>query len=371
MIDFKIRIFQPIVPEYRVALFNGLGTRYGENVEVWASEGSGQDKSYPLQMTRYNYNHKLLKIGSLRWQRGFSLRGLKKRDVVVVCGDVHQLSSLWIAAKAKLRGIGVVWWGHHRSARSTEIRIKIRLAIARRLSDVFLAYTKTGIKYLEECGFEHGRVFATGNTVDQEPIQRAIENVRIDDGVRAHQPYVLSCGVLREKMHLELLIKAMADARLANLKLVVIGDGAMRVMWQKLADDLDVGKRITWVKGTRDQEVMAPWFLGAKAFVYPGSIGLSILHSLSYGLPVITHGNACHQMPEFEAMEDGKNGLCFKEGDAKDLAEKILSVLDDDECLAAMSKCAKETASHYTMDAMVSNFAEAIEATHRDCRKEE
>ncbi len=366
MIDFKIRIFQPGVPEYRVAVFNGLGKRYGENIEVWASEGAGQDKSYPLQTIRYDYNHPLLKVGSLCWQRGFSLCGLKRGDAVVICGDVHQISSLWIAFMAKLRGIGVVWWGHHRTSTSTEIRIRIRLAIARRLSDVFLSYTKTGIKYLEERGFKHGCVFATGNTVDQEPILRAIQNVKIDDGVRARQPYVLCCGVLREKMHLELLIKAMADARLANLNLVVIGDGVMKKSWQKLADDLGVGQRITWIQGTRDQEVMAPWFLGAKAFVYPGSIGLSILHSLAYGLPVITHGNADRQMPEFEAMEDGKNGLCFKEGDVEDLADKILSVFDDDLRLAEMSRCAKETASHYTMDAMIAHFAEAIEAAHRN-----
>lgn len=358
----KVRIFQPVVPEYRVALFNGLGKRYGENIEVWAAEGEGQDKSYPLQTIRYDYNHPFVKFGPLRWQRGLSLSGLKKGDVIVVCGDVHQLSSLWIAFKAKLRGIGVVWWGHHRTATSRKLAVAIRLAIARRLSDVFLAYTKTGIKYLEERGFRHGRIFATGNTVDQKPIQMAIENAKIDDGVRAHQPYVLCCGVLREKIHLELLIEALADKQLANLKLVVIGDGAMKEAWQKQADDLGIGERITWVKGTRDQEVMAPWFLGAKAFVYPGSIGLSILHSLAYGLPVITHGNADRQMPEFEAMEDGKNGLCFKEGDVEDLTEKISSVLDDDTRLAAMSQYAKETASHYTMDAMVANFAEAIEA---------
>lgn len=171
---FKVRIFQPIVPEYRTALFNGLGERYGENIEVWASAGEGQDKSYPLQATRYDYNHPLVKFGSLRWQRGFSLRGLKKGDVVVICGDVHQLSSLWVAVMAKSRGIGVVWWGHHRTSTSTEIRVKIRLAIAKRLSDTFLAYTKTGVKYLEERGFKHGRVFATGNTIDMKSVELAI-----------------------------------------------------------------------------------------------------------------------------------------------------------------------------------------------------
>ncbi len=360
---FKIRIFQPIVPEYRVALFNGLGKRYGDRIEVWASPGEGQDKSYPLESIRYDYDHRLVKVGSLCWQCGFSLRGLKKGDIVVVCGDVHQLSSLWIAALAKLRGIGVVWWGHHRTATSTERRIRIRLAVAKKLSDVFLCYTKTGIRYLEERGFKKESVFATGNTIDQEPIRIAIQNARANEEVLRRRPYFLCCGVLRRKIHLELFIKAMAYSRLSRVNLVVIGDGAMKEFWQKLATEFNVDKRITWIAGTRDQNVMAPWFLNAAAFVYPGSIGLGILHSFSYGLPVITHGNAAHHGPEFEAMEDGKNGLCFREGDAEDLANKVLSIIDDEKKLAFLFKNAKETATHYTMNQMVSNFVAAIEAT--------
>ena len=36
--DSRIRIFQPIVPEYRVALFDGLDRRYGGRIDIWAAE---------------------------------------------------------------------------------------------------------------------------------------------------------------------------------------------------------------------------------------------------------------------------------------------------------------------------------------------
>ena len=372
MSDFKIRIFQPIVPEYRVALFDGIGTRYGNLAEVWASEGAGQDQSCPLREMRYDYAHQMMKIGPFVWQKGFSLRGLRRGDVVVVCGDVHQLSSLWVAFKAKLKGVAVVWWGHHRTATSRTLAVRVRLAFANVLCDVFLAYTRTGIKYLESAGFKRGRVFATGNTIDQRPVEAAIE-AWTSERLRAFQAkndivgkkLLLCCSVLRTKVKLDLAIKALAEPELSGVLLVVIGDGDEKVACQKLAVDLGVASRIRWIGATRDQMEMAPWFLSASAFVYPGSIGLSILHSFFYALPVVTHGNVSHQMPEFEVMEDGKTGLCFKEDDISDLGLKVAQILfDEDKRLNMSSYCRQVAHERYSMKSMIDNYCEAIECAH-------
>lgn len=360
----KIRIFQPIVPEYRVALFNGVGKRYGADVEIWASEGEGEDRSYPLESMRFDYAHPFVKFGPIRWQRGLSLRGLARGDVVVICGDVHQLSSLWIAAQARGRGIRVVWWGHHKTATSRGWGVKIRLAVARLLCDVFLCYTRTGVAYLEAKGFRKGRVFATGNTIDQEPIKAAIAYVSSSAFRERHSaaPYFLCCGVLREKIRLDLALWALADERLRSVNLVVIGDGPMKEKWQKLATELGLASRVQWIPGTRDQSALAPWFLGAKAFVYPGAVGLSILHSFSYALPVITHGNAEHQMPEFEVMEDGKTGYCFREGDVEDLIARCQALLSDERARGEMARhCQKLAFERYSMEQMVENFCAAVE----------
>lgn len=367
----KIRIFQPIVPEYRVALFNGVGERYRGKVEVWASDSLNKvDCSCPLTSCVYDYAHKWHKFGPFVWQSGFRVDDLSpQEDVVVINGDIHQISTLRIAILCKIKGIKVVWWGHHKTSTSKPLGVKIRLAIAKLLSDVFLCYTKTGILYLEERGFLRGRVFATGNTIDQTPIASAIERFRLGIGCDKlieyyrNRPFVLCCGVMREKVHLDLFISAMADPRLENICLVVIGDGPMKETWQKMATELGVDGRVKWMHGTRNQEDMAPWFLNAKAFLYPGSIGLSILHSFSYGLPVVTHGNANHHMPEFDVMEDGKTGVCFVENDIEDLICKTAAFLKDEPRRVEMGRyCQKLAFEKYSMDQMVDNFCEAIEA---------
>ena len=380
MSDFKITIFQPCVPAYRVGLFEGLGRLYGARLTVVA--GPFFDKgvpSCPLRGVRTDYAHPIREIGGIRLQKGLSLAGLQKGDVVVICGEPRNLTLMGLAVRARLRGLGVLWWGHHKTATSKPWRIAVRLFLTRLLANDVLCYTREGARWMVDHGFDKNHVFATGNTIDAQPIKDAIaawtpeklSAFRLENGLDGKKLLVF-CSALRPKVRLDVLLQALAAGRLAVRKdvvLAVIGAGEMEAVYKKTAQELGVASRVRWLGAMQNQMAMAPWFLSAKLFVYPGSIGLSILHAFNYGLPVITHGNAAHQMPEFEALKDGANGHCFKEGDAADLAGKILSVVDDEKKLSALAGNARETASHYTMDQMVSNFAEAIEATRRDCEE--
>ena len=370
--DFRIRIFQPIVPEYRVPLFEELAGRYGDRIEVWASPKQGSDASCPMKGVRYDYAHPMRRLGPLVWQSGFCLRGLQRGDVAVVCGDVHQLSSLYVALAAKCKGIKVVWWGHHKSASSRRLGVVIRLMLARWLADAFLCYTGEGARYLRQHGFANMPVVATGNTIDLRPINLARQKWN-DESLREFgnrnglkdKKLILVCGVLRQKMKLELLVEAFATSKFLqeNVIVAVIGDGPEKGQYIERAKQLGVFDRFIWVEGPRDQDKLAPWFLSAKMFVYPGAIGLAIMHAFAYGLPVVTHGNAAHQMPEFEAMENGETGLTYAENDAVDLATKIEMLLNDENKRRKMGdKARKVVESKYTMAAMVENFCAVIDA---------
>ena len=83
---------------------------------------------------------------------------------------------------------------------------------------------------------------------------------------------------------------------------------------------------------------------------------------MSYGLPVVVHDNAEHQMPEYEIMEDGLSGLCFREDDEGDLVMKLYKVINNDGLRSRMSEYCKSVAyEKYSMSQMVANFSEAIE----------
>jgi len=369
-----VDIVQPIVPEFRVALFEGLARDPDLSISVQASrELDARNASVPMAVPAYSLDHPVVRLAGahLLWQKNLRLIEVKRRgDVLVVCGDISHLSNYWLIMKARCLGAGIVWWGHHRTAFGKTWKVKIRLAVTRWLSDVALCYTDEGIRYLLADGFKPGRVFATGNTIDQAPITDAcahwtgdrLEAFRRDHGL-AGTKLIVFCSMLRPKTQLDVLIRAMAVGvlRAENVNLVVIGDGEMRRVYEELAGRLGVGARVRWLGVLHDQMAMAPWFLSARAFVYPGAIGLSLVHAFSYGLPVVTHGNADHQMPEFEALVPGKNGLVFQEGDPVDLAAQLAPLLDSDHLFDQLSRQARKTAlEDYSMSRMVARFKEAV-----------
>lgn len=371
---FKLRVFQPIVPEYRVALFNGVGRRYGANAEIWASEGKGQDKSYALESMRYDYGHPFKNLGVIRWQKGLSVKGLSRGDVIVICGDVHQLSSLWIAFLARFRGVGVVWWGHHLSVGSNEFSVRIRLFFTKWLSDVVLCYTNCGTEWFRARGW-HSPVFATGNTIDLESVRTAMAAWPSNKLMAFQKEYgifgrdvVIFCSVLRWKTHLEQLLEAMASNELSARRtiLVVIGEGEGRSLWEQRAKELGVAERVIWAGAIRKQMLLAPWFLSAKVYAYPGPIGLSIIHAFAYGLPAVCHHNSRHHGPEFEAMKDGLTGYVFKEGNVGDLSSQIERLFTNEPKRKEISAYVKNLAfDRYGIDSMVDNFCAAIEEAHR------
>ena len=57
--------------------------------------------------------------------------------------------------------------------------------------------------------------------------------------------------------------------------------------------------------------------------ISPGNVGLNCMHSLAYGVPVLTHDNLQFHGPEVEAIVPGKTGLLFEHNNYLDLLAKI------------------------------------------------
>ena len=369
---FKIRIIQRWIPDYRMALLRGVGSRYPGSVEVWAAkEDLGVSVIVPAVMC--DYSHYVTRWGPLQWQHSVSAKGLMRGDVLVICGDIHNISVLIAALVAKARGVGVVWWGHHASANANLRKVKIRIAIAKILADVFLCYTQQGVEYLTKRGVRKDRVFATGNTIDTDSIK--IETTKfLNNSMKSFQMVnnlkgkrVLAfCGSLRLHTGLELLIKALKtlNCKDNSYHLVVIGDGAERLKLSEYANSIGSSHFITWTGDLRGQDKVAPWLLSSDLFVYPGRVGLSIVHAMAYGLPAILNDNSTDQGPEYTVFEPDVMGYTFREGDDKDLAAKIAKAYDSGRLKEMGLKAREKIMNEYSMSQMIDRFCNAIEIAH-------
>ena len=105
------------------------------------------------------------------------------------------------------------------------------------------------------------------------------------------------------------------------MNVLLVGDGPVRKELEQHAARLGVS---AFFHGAcYDESALASMLSASDVLVSPGKVGLSAMHALAYGTPVISHGDFDHQMPEFEAILPGRTGDFYELGNVSDLAEKI------------------------------------------------
>lgn len=89
---------------------------------------------------------------------------------------------------------------------------------------------------------------------------------------------------------------------------IFIGKDVEGVDLGAYAEKMNVEKQI-WMYGPcYEDKILAELFYNSQVCVSPGNVGLTAIHSLTFGCPVITHGDFPHQGPEFESIIPGKTG---------------------------------------------------------------
>ena len=101
----------------------------------------------------------------------------------------------------------------------------------------------------------------------------------------------------------------------------------------------------------------------------PGLVGLAVLDSFAYGVPMITTDVPFHS-PEIDYLEDGKNGLIFRPADDPKLyAERVIALLGDDIGRDRLVEGGRAALDLYSIENMVERFAfgvlAALEAPRR------
>lgn len=139
-------------------------------------------------------------------------------------------------------------------------------------------------------------------------------------------PVLIFIGRLTPVKKLDMLVKAIAILREKgeNYNLVFVGDGTEKEKLISLTKQMKVDDRIWFYGACYDEETNAELIFNADLCVAPGNVGLTAMHTMVFGTPVISHNNFPYQMPEFEAIIPEKTGCFFKMDDTEDLINKII-----------------------------------------------
>jgi glycosyltransferase involved in cell wall biosynthesis len=313
------------------------------------------------------------------WQALPWLELLRGYDVYFVLGNPRVFSNVLISLLLLLIGRKVVIQGQLHTSGSLRFLENLRLLWWRAFQYIYLYNDHEVLALAERKGFQKKTIVGMNNGLNQELIEAAIK-IWPADKLCAWQKaknlggkiVVLSCARLEPKNRFNLMVECLPKLieLQPNLLWCVIGDGQERDALHAAAEELGIRNSVCWLGAVYDEKDLAPWFLSAKAFVHPGSIGLSLLHAFGYGLPVVTHDKSEQHMPEYAALEEGKNGYVYELGDAQDLIRSLLRTISES---AKLSDCAKQTAvKRFNTRIMAKRFSEmCMKAAGRDTRGEE
>ena len=280
-------------------------------------------------------------LGPWLWQLGLLggiIRG--RSDVVIFLGQFNFLST-WIAViVARLMGKKTYFWSHGLYGNEGKLKRVIRVSFYK-LADGMLLYGNYARELLIDAGLDPSQLHVIYNSLDYKPQKRFRDQKEESSvsGIRRElfgldSPYIIFVGRLTAVKRLDLLLSGLTEINYhlkRDVRCLIVGDGPEVHNLQLQSKAEGVEGLVKFYGECHDEETLSDLIYAADACVAPGNVGLTAMHSLVYGTPVITHDDKSWQMPEFEAIVPGVNGDFFIKGSLRDLTDKICEWLD---CIA-------------------------------------
>lgn len=270
-------------------------------------------------------------FGPFMWQWGAVRWACRREFDTVIMHSVPHWPCTWVGALlARLLGKRVIFWGHGYLYEPRGVKGTVR-RLFHALPHAHLFYGARSREIAARHGWRVEDLHVVSNSLDVDEQRRlragisesACRQLRADLFGDPTVPVAICTTRLISLRRIDLLIEAIGHLRQQghHLNLILLGDGPERVALRQLASRLCVP--VHFEGETYDEERIARLVSASTVTVAPGKVGLTAMHSMAYGVPVISHGDADDQMPEWEAITPGRTGDHFARGDVQSLADCI------------------------------------------------
>ena len=222
----------------------------------------------------------------------------------------------------------VYYWCHGLYGRETGVDKFIKKVFMKLPHELFL-YGNFAKNNMIQMGFEESKLHVIHNSLDYDIQLELRKTVKKTDIYTQHfgnnYPTWIFVGRLTPVKKLDMIIEALSimKARNEHYNMVFVGDGSERAKLEDLVKQKELEPNAWFYGACFDEKINAELVYNADLCVSPGNVGLTAIHMLMFGTPVITHDDFSYQVPEFEAIREGVTGSYFKRGDITSLVNTI------------------------------------------------
>lgn len=186
-----------------------------------------------------------------------------------------------------------------------------------RAIDFLLPLGRDGARWYQRCGYSRHRLFPCTYVPDYsfEPVTAS------DMANRTSEYQILFLGRCIPIKRVDVLIRALACQKAADWRCTMVGDGSMAVAWQRLASQLGLARRISFVSSLPHIEAMN-MLRKSDLLVLPSSHdgwGVVVNEALMSGVPAIC-SDRCGAA---DLLTEEWRGGVFRTGSVKSLAQVL------------------------------------------------
>jgi glycosyltransferase involved in cell wall biosynthesis len=335
---------QACVPHYRQRLFEALSSDTRFHFVVLADPSadvpflrlSGETNGFEWEPAK-QYNMRLPFGLSLSWQPWVIAKVLRERpDVVIAQGSPYDLTAWMLTVIGRVFGIPVLLWTHGLQGDERGFKWLVRKGLYR-LAKGLLLYGDHAKRLLIEKGLGAERLHVVYNSLDdltQKAVLRRIaaqdrDAFRVALGVGTNERLICFVGRLQPVKRLPWLLQAVAlvKQRGKSVHLVLAGDGSERPLLEGLSRELQLDGLVHFLGELYEESRLGLAISSSDLAVVPSGAGLTVMHALAYGTPVLLHDKVEEHFPEWEAVQEGQTGWFYRYGDLSDCADKMIDAL--------------------------------------------
>lgn len=312
-----------IAPSYRKAIYELMQTEL--DVDFFCGDRSA-DGIALLPMNNELSN--VYKGKKLIWQKGAIRRAFaKKYDAHILTGNAGIRSNWIIALLARLTGRKVYLWTH--GLKGNENRSDLfKNLLYMRLAGNALLYGEKAQKRLAEHGFTRTTVIYNSLDYDNQLAirNRVCNDTFLQDYFNNNLPVICFLGRVNAAKRIDMLLEAIKET---DCNLIIVGSGPEEKKLRKMSMEFGIAHKIWFYGECYDDVIIGNILKNCLATVNPSSIGLTAIHSLMFGTPVITHDDLISQAPEAEVIIEGVTGYYYRKGSTESLRQTIHKAINN------------------------------------------
>lgn len=267
-------------------------------------------------------------IGPMDWQCGVVKQLFNGYDKFIMLGKPMSISTWVVLILGRLMGKEIYFWTHGWYGKESFVKTLIKKVFFG-LANGTMTYGNYARNLMIQKGLKAGKITTIHNSLMYDEQIKMRETLTSTALYQEHfgnsNPVVIFVGRLTSIKKLDQILEAQATCKLRgfNFNVVYVGDGTEKESLEKKVKHLELMDKVWFFGPSYNEKELSGLIYNADLCVAPGNIGLTAMHAMAYGCPCMSHNDFPYQMPEFEAIIEGKTGGFFERDNVTSLADNI------------------------------------------------